>query len=208
MKKKKRRLLECLPNHLLWVWVVSPPNNRFQKYHQKCFWVSLANYSNSFSIFFFTFFKNNILIFLHILYHINIFYHYSNKKIHYKIFFFSLFYKTFTNFISYQSLFTAQHTNILQLNYLPNKPIFYFCCLIITILVIHFKWTVWTVKNIYIYILYCIKYCMEVLSNCFYCIKYDQVMWEREVGPSHAQIAKHVFKGQRCSPLFEIDSII
>jgi len=79
---------------------------------------SLANYFHSPFIFFHFFQKyqiKNILTFLHFLYHINN-YLLQNKT-------FSLFYKTFSNFILHQSLFTIQYTNIPQPNYLPNKPV-------------------------------------------------------------------------------------
>jgi hypothetical protein len=63
----------------------------------------------------------SILTFLHFLYHTNHILLLFKQKNSLQNKIFSLFYKTFSNFISYQSLFTIQHTNILQHNYLPNR---------------------------------------------------------------------------------------
>jgi hypothetical protein len=66
--------------------------------------------------------NKNILTSLRFLHHIiNFFITIQiNKKLTSKQFFFSLFYKIFSNFISQQSLFTTIQINIPLHNYLPN----------------------------------------------------------------------------------------
>jgi hypothetical protein len=63
----------------------------------------------------------NIPTFLHFLYYINHFFIIIQiKKLTTKQKFFHFSIKTFSNFISHQSLFTTIQTNISQHNYLPN----------------------------------------------------------------------------------------
>jgi hypothetical protein len=85
------------------------------------FWVSLANHSNSPSIFFFHFSqKKHFNFFTIFISHQSFFYYYSNKKTYYKINFFSLFYKTFSNFISHSQI--LYHINHFLLH---NTQVFY-----------------------------------------------------------------------------------
>jgi len=69
----------------------------------------------------FHFSKKKIHTFLHILYHINIFYYYSNKKTYYKtkLFHFSIKHSQILYHINH---FLLNNTNIPQHNYLPNMP--------------------------------------------------------------------------------------
>jgi hypothetical protein len=64
----------------------------------------------------------NILTFLYFLHHINNFLLLFNQKNPLQNKTFSLFYKTFSNFLSHQSFLTTIQINILIHNHLPNKP--------------------------------------------------------------------------------------
>jgi hypothetical protein len=64
----------------------------------------------------------NILTFLHFLHHINNFLLLFNQKNSLQNKTFSLFYKTFSNFLSHQSFLTTIQINISIHNHLPNKP--------------------------------------------------------------------------------------
>jgi len=64
----------------------------------------------------------NILTFLHFLHHINNFLLLFNQKNLLQNKTFSLFYKTFSNFLSHQSFLTTIQINISIHNHLPNKP--------------------------------------------------------------------------------------
>jgi hypothetical protein len=67
----------------------------------------------------------NILTFLHFLHHINNFLLLFNQKNSLQNKTFSLFYKTFSNFLSHQSFLTTIQINIPIHNHLPNKPFYH-----------------------------------------------------------------------------------
>jgi hypothetical protein len=108
----------------LWIYWKQIEGNKLRKKKNTKGLFGKSSTKFSFSFFFSQKYQiKNILTFLHFLHHINNFLLLFNQKNSLQNKTFSLFYKTFSNFLSHQSFLTTIQINIPIHNHLPNKPL-------------------------------------------------------------------------------------